>query len=157
VAVSEQEKTLIILSHIPFFGIYLSAKYGGKTQEGEKFGNWHIICLLIAINIDPSLTLFVVLIIGAIFWLVHQCIGNENTSIHLLGTKLWVGNTIHRSIKNILHYIKEIFQHGKKIPSFNTEQKEPYTDSKNQFEKSLPILYVPIINIVKILQIRNEQ
>lgn len=42
-SVTEDEKTPIILSHIPFLGIYLAAKYGGKLSQGEKFGTWFCI------------------------------------------------------------------------------------------------------------------
>ena len=84
-AVTEEEKTLVILSHIPFLGIYLSAKYGGKTSVGEKFSNWLAIILLFAIIIDTSLTLFIVIIIMTIFWLVYQSVGTgKDNVVHLL-------------------------------------------------------------------------
>jgi hypothetical protein len=84
-AVTEEEKTLVILSHIPFLGIYLSAKYGGKISVGEKFSNWLSIALLFAIIIDPSLTLFIIIVVLTIFWLVYQSIGTEkNSLVHLI-------------------------------------------------------------------------
>jgi hypothetical protein len=63
VAVSEDEKTSIILSHIPFLGTYLSAKYGGKLQQGEKFGIWLSIASILATFLDSSLTLLITIIV----------------------------------------------------------------------------------------------
>jgi len=158
VIVSEEEKTLILLSHIPFFGIYLSAKYGGKTEDGEKFGTWLLIALMIAISIDPSLVICIMLLVMAIFWLVYQSIGDGKTGkIHLLGDRLLSANDIHIIIKSLLHYVKDIFNHNS-IPSYrkiHEEYKSMYENKKT--EKCSPFLFIPLINIFFLIRLRKQQ
>jgi len=154
VTVSEEEKTLILLSHIPFFGIYLSAKYGGKTEDGEKFGTWLFIALMVAMTIDRSLVIFIMLLIVAIFWLVYQSIGDGKTGkIHLLGDRLLGGREVHLILKSLLRYIRDIFNHTS-IPSFGKiyeDYKSLYENKKR--EKCSPFLFIPLINILFIIRL----
>ena len=158
ITVSIEEKTPLILSHIPFLGIYLSAKYGGKLVEWEKFGNWLFVALICAIMLDPSMTLFIIMIILVIFWLVCQWIGTEkDTTVHLLGDKLWGGEKAHIYTQSIVSYTIALFRHEKNMPSFSHihEEAEKNYNKKIQ-EKCSPIVYVPIVNLVHLFRFRKE-
>lgn len=156
-AVTEDEKTPIILSHIPFLGIYLAAKYGGKLSQGEKFGTWFCIIWIISVYIDPSLTLLITLTVLTIFWIVYQAVGTANNStVHLLGNRLLGGRDIHIYIKSIFRYAREIFQHEQKVPSWN----EIYEKTMSSYMESSPLersafLFVPLINLPLIFRLRK--
>lgn len=158
VAVSEDEKTPIILSHIPFLGTYLSAKYGGKLYQGEKFGIWLTISWILGALIDPSLTLLITIIVWAIFWIVYQAVGTANTStVHLIGDRMLGGRDIHVYLRSITTYTGKMFQNGQKIPSWT----EIYESTRNSYSGELknnssPLIYIPLVNIPFIIKERNK-
>jgi len=149
VAVSEDEKTTIILSHIPFLGIYLAAKYGWKLTQGEKFGTWFCIAAALATFIDPSLTLLITMILAAMFWIVYQAVGTASTStVHLIGNRLWGWRDAHIYIKSLVTYTRELFKQNQKMPSWHEIEEKTnsaYTEYKIPVN---PLIYVPILNIV---------
>lgn len=159
ITVSIEEKTPLILSHIPFLGIYLSAKYGGKLTEGEKFGNWLCILLTVSAILDPSMTLFVIIILLVIFWLVYQAIGTEkDTTVHLLGDKFWTGKQVHIYIQSTLKYIHALFKHEKDMPSFTKISEETANNYVHRAEEnSSPMFYIPLINIPHLIRFRHEE
>ncbi len=154
VTVSRDEKTSIILSHIPFLGIYLSAKYGWQLAQGEKFGTWFCIAAAIAAILDPSLTLLIMMILAAMFWIVYQAVWSASTStVHLIGNKLWGWRDVHISIKTLILYTQELFRHNEKMPSWDEiEGKTSSTYAPYSTEVS-PLIYIPVINIVLVSKI----
>ena len=159
ITVSIEEKSPLILSHIPFFGIYLSAKYGGKMAEGEKFGNWLCIALTLSIIVDPSMTLFVIMILLVTFWLVYQGIGTEkDTTVHLLGDKFWTGTQVHLYTQSTIRYISALFKHDKTMPSFTKISEEIKANPLNTVqENGSPIFYLPVLNIPHLIRFRQEE
>lgn len=159
ITVTVEEKTPLILSHIPFLWIYLTAKHGGKFAEGEKFGNWLFLFLMFAIWIDPSMTLFITTIILVIFWLVYQWVWTEkDTTVHLFGSRFWNGQKVHVYTKSIMRYIHDIFRYEKNMPSFS----HIFEETKNNYsirvqEKCSPFIYIPILNIVHIFRSRKDE
>ena len=159
VEVSQDEKTSIILSHIPFLGTYLATKYGGKLSQGEKFSNWLTILGAVSVILDPSLTLLVTIIVMVIFWLVYQSIGKGNTStIHLIGDRLWGGRDIHIFTTSVITYLRETFQHEHQMPSWT----QIFETTKNIYqERKAPgysaLLYLPIINAVMLYRLYRNQ
>ncbi len=149
VAVSEDEKTSIILSHIPFLGIYLAAKYGWKLAQGEKFGTWFCIAAVIAALIDPSLTLLITMILAAMFWIVYQAVWSASTStIHLIGNRLWGWRDAHIYIKSLSLYTRELFKQNQKMPSW-VEIEEKTSNTYTEYRTGVnPLMYIPILNVV---------
>ncbi len=159
ITVSVEEKTPLILSHIPFLGIYLSAKYGGKLTEWEKFGNWLFIALMVAIILDPSLTLFIIMIILSIFWLVYQGVWTEkDTTVHLLGDRLWNGEKVHIYTQSFIQYVYALFKHEKTMPSFSNIQEEIQKKyNRKTLENCSSIVYIPLLNIIYLFRFRKEK
>lgn len=158
VAVSKDEKSSIILSHIPFLGIYLSAKYGWKLPQWEKFGTWICIAAIVSTFIDPSLTLLIAIILITMFWIVYQAVWSANTStVHLLGNHLWGWREVEIYVRSCMRYVREIFKQGQKIPSWK-EIEEKNRDTSFEYKKNgfSPFLYIPLINIPIIIKVRKN-
>lgn len=155
VAVSKDEKSPIILSHIPFLGIYLAAKYDGKLSQGEKFGTWVCIVAIISTFIDPSLTLLIAIILMTMFWIVYQAVWTANTStVHLIGNHLLGWREVQIYIRSCVDYVKEIFKRGQKIPSWvEIEEKNRNTSFECRKSGFSAFLYIPLINIPIIVKI----
>lgn len=155
VSVSKDEKTPIILSHIPFLGIYLAAKYGWKLTQGEKFGTWICIAGIVSTFIDSSLTLLIAIILWTMFWIVYQAVWTANTStVHLLGNHLLGWREVQIYIRSCLIYAREIFKHGQKIPSWiEIEEKNRGTSFEYRKDGFSPFLYIPLINTPLIVKI----
>ncbi|MBP6920964.1 hypothetical protein KBB89_00235 [Candidatus Gracilibacteria bacterium] len=155
ISISKDEQTPIILSHIPFLGIYLAAKYGGKLSQGEKFGTWVWITGVVSVFIDPSLTLLIAIILSTMFWIVYQAVGSANTgTVNLLGNHLWSGRDVQISLQNCIDYAREIYKHEQKIPSW-TEIEEKNRGKSFEYKKDgfSPFLYIPLVNIAIIIKI----
>lgn len=105
--VEEAQRTPLILSHIPFFGTFLTHKYGDFLIPGEKFGNWAFIIASALIWVDPSLTLFIIWIAGTTFWIVYQSVlVSSGDNVHLVGTKLAGSAQVHIVLRSMFVYLK---------------------------------------------------
>lgn len=109
--------------------------------------------------LDPSLTLVISMTILAIFWLVYQSVGTaNNTTVHLVGNRLWGGRDVHIYTKSILQYIRDILKHEQKMPSWEKIHetiRDNYQEVRTQ--KYSPFLYLPIVNIVLLLRLRKNE
>lgn len=156
-SVTETEKNALLLAHVPFIGIYLSAKYRVLFIEWEKFGNWLILSLVMAVMIDPSLTLFVIILIAATMWLVYQAIWKTNTShIALLWERLWCGRDVHVMLQTSYQYLASLFREEKKLPSWSLiseEDKKIYTPL---YTRLSPKVFIPFLNIVLFFKHRAD-
>lgn len=105
------------------------------------------------------MTLFVIIILLVIFWLVYQAIGTEkDTTVHLLGDKFWTGKQVHTYIQSTLKYIHALFKHEKDMPSFTKIQEETANNYIHRAEEnSSPMFYIPLINIPHLIRFRHEE
>lgn len=159
VAVEKDEKTSLILSHIPFLGIYLAAKYGGKLPQGEKFGTWLCIVAVVSTFIDPSLTFLIAIVLLSLFWIVYQAVGSANNStIHLVGNHLIGGRMVHTYLQSLVEYAREVLQSKQKIPSWVEIQMEN-EGTYHEYKQTgfSPFLYIPLVNIPIIIQVRKNK
>ena len=102
----ESEKFPLILSHIPFIGIYLAEKYGHSLVYGARWGTWATLVAVLLLWIDPSLFLLVIWIILCTLWIVYQSITvfSDNT-LHLMGEKLPTLRDVQIRMKSVYHYV----------------------------------------------------
>jgi hypothetical protein len=115
------------------------------------------VCLaaILSTFIDPSLTLLIAIILVTMFWIVYQAVWSAKTStVHLLGDYLIGGREVQIYIRSALHYAREIFKHGQKIPSW-WEIEEKNRDTSFEYKKNgfSPFLYIPLINIPIIINV----
>lgn len=147
----EDEKTPLVLSHIPFLGTYLSYKYWDFLLAGEKFGNWVFIIAAILLWIDPSFTLFIAWLSLATFWIVYQGILNlSGDAITLIWDKLPSKARCHILLRSVLVYIKLLVGHSKTLPQWasivddQTQEYEKFALEEN-IKSTLPIINIPTI------------
>lgn len=153
--IGEKEKIPVIISHVPFLGIYLSDKYGGNLVPGARWWSWCFVLAALFISLDSSFFLLVSWIILCTLWVVYQWVRVlSEDSIHLIGEKLPSANTVHIFLRSSLKYGKKLLNHDSTLPVWSdifSQEKETYTEPTGTTLS--PILSIPFINIVTIFSL----
>ena len=105
------------------------------------------------------MTIFIIMILLVIFWLVYQGIGTEkDTTVHLLGDRLWTGTEIHVYTQSTIKYVSALFRHDKNMPSFSKIREEIKNNYIIQQEETgSQIFYIPLINIAHLIRLRKDE
>ncbi len=148
--IGEKEKIPVIISHVPFLGLYLSDKYGGNLVPGARWWSWCFVIAALLVSLDSSFFLLVTWIILCTLWIVYQWVRVlSEDSIHLIGEKLPSANNVHIFLRSALKYSKRLLNHDNSLPVWSDillQEKESYQEQSDTVLS--PTLSIPFINIV---------
>ncbi len=153
--IGEKEKIPVIISHIPFLGIYLSDKYNGNLIFGARWWSWCFIIAALFIWLDSSFFLLVTWIILCTLWIVYQSVRllSEN-NIHLLGEKLPSADDVHIFLKSVFKYSRKLLNHDNILPVWSDIFSQEKTNYTAPAEIVLsPLLSIPFINTIIIFSL----
>lgn len=153
VVIDEKQKVPLLLSHIPFLGLYLSEKYGNFLSGGTKFGNWSFVLASVFLWLDPSMTLFIVWLCFVTFWIVYQAVlVSSGDNIRLIGHRFPSSRDVHVILRSVWKYTQAMLKHGNILPDWRQmRQIEEENYEKNIMINTNMKLNFPIFNLVEIL------
>lgn len=155
----EKEKIPVILSHLPFLGIYLSGKYGGNLISGARWWSWCFVIAALLVSVDSSFFLLVIWIILSTLWVVYQgVLVLSEDSIHLIGEKLPSSHDVHIFLRSLFQYSKRLFNHDNVLPVWSQIlQQERWKYQEISTTVFSPIISLPFINIFPLFSIWKKQ
>lgn len=158
VVVDEKQKIPLLLSHIAFFGLYLSEKYGDFLSGGTKFGNWSFVLASVFLWLDPSMTLFIVWLCLVTFWIVYQAVLiSSGDNVRVIGHRFPSAREVHIFLRSIGKYTQAMLKHGNDLPDWKQiRQSEEANYEKNTLINTNMKLVFPVLNLVEIIYLSRK-
>lgn len=170
--ISEKAKLTIILSKVPFVWFFISAKYKKNKiiQNNVKLNL--IVTLIISIlyifwNWNLSTLILLLYIIFTVFLSINLAVKNEVINFHL--EKVPSVNNIKLHFKTTCIYMwkyfawknfktyKEIFTKLFSNEIFELKKEEQKLEKLKGFRLPLTIIYIPVLNIISIFNLKSKQ
>lgn len=148
IVVNAHEKKLIIMSHVPFLGTYISAKYGWVTTSWEKFWNYFTLVFATVFFLSSSNIPSMILAWFGVFWIIYLSISwNEDGTVVLLGERLWWKEKIHNELLKIFSSLKDIFTSHASDLSHGTFRFIEAKISPTYYEIGNTLFFIPLFNL----------